>query len=48
MGSSDGRGADLGVLSIGSSGFGERGVLMVGIDDTEGFEVGEAEEDMFA
>ena len=35
LGSSEGRVADLGVLSAGSSGFGERGVRMVGRDDSE-------------
>lgn len=35
LGSSEGSGADLGVLSAGSSGFGERGVRMVGRDDSE-------------
>ena len=35
LGSSEGRVADLGVLSAGSSGFGERGVRMVGRDDSD-------------
>ena len=43
FGSSDGSGADLGVFRAGSSGFGERGVSMVGSEDSEETEVGEAE-----
>ena len=43
FGSSDGSGADLGVFSAGSSGFGERGLLIVGSEESEEPEVGEAE-----